>query len=171
MGTHGALDKTPLWPPVNSNSVGSSRCLSWLPRQFPATRFGRVNSVMPRILSGSWPSCLHSHFFKKSWQVSSAARRFVTEPNPEQESKDLPDFDPAPSFRLTMAPNPKWEPCQGASRDKELDRAWTHDLHGVKTWNPVMMPSRYVSSMRTWWATNAVGVDPSNLTLFLCMWD
>jgi hypothetical protein len=92
----------------------------------------------PRVL------CLHSHFFKKAWSAPSIARRFATGPNPEHETKDLPDFDPAPSFRLTMPPNPKWEPCQGASRDTEFDKAWTHDVDGVKTWNPVLMPSRYV---------------------------
>ncbi|KAN0090896.1 hypothetical protein V8E55_004462 [Tylopilus felleus] len=83
--------------------------------------------------------------FKQPWP----AKRFTTRPKPEHEHKDLPDFDPAPSFRLTMPPNPKWEPCKGASCDTELDRAWKHDAHGVKTWNPVMMPSRRVYSLLT----------------------
>ncbi|KAF8135703.1 hypothetical protein EV363DRAFT_1126005, partial [Boletus edulis] len=67
----------------------------------------------------------------------------------EHQSKDLPDFDPAPSFRLTMPPNPKWEPCQGASHNTELDKAWAHDVRGVKTWNPVLLPSRRVYSLLT----------------------
>ncbi|KAF8558049.1 hypothetical protein OG21DRAFT_1406083 [Imleria badia] len=75
-----------------------------------------------------------------------SCRRFATRPKPEHSRKDLPDFDPSPSFRLTMPPNPKWEPGQGAS---ELDKAWTHDVHGVTTWNPVLMPSRRVYSLLT----------------------
>lgn len=84
------------------------------------------------------PCLLLGRSFKKSWQITSRARRFTAGP-----SKDLPDFDSAPSFRLTTPPNPNWVPCQGASRDTELDKAWAYDLHGVKTWNPVLMPSRY----------------------------
>lgn len=96
------------------------------------------------VLFGSWKPCFRRPIFKKSWQMTSKARRFTAGPKPEDETKDLPDFDPVPSFRLTKPPNPKWEPCQGVSRDTELDEAWTHDLDGVKTWNPVLMPSRYV---------------------------
>lgn len=65
-----------------------------------------------------------------------SSREFATKPKPEQQLNDLPEFSPAPSFRLTKPPNPKWEPCCGT----ELD---THDVHGVKTWNPVLMSSRW----------------------------
>ncbi|KIJ67919.1 hypothetical protein HYDPIDRAFT_83493 [Hydnomerulius pinastri MD-312] len=116
--------------------------------------------LQPSSLLNVWKrwgrSRFHCRLYDETEEIASGVRWFVSTKNnlnarPKPElANDRPDFDSAPSFRQTKAPNPTWKLHEGLSAATELSNAWASDEdQGWRTWKLSETPSRNVYPLLT----------------------